>query len=161
MRVRYRETHHGEKAGEPFAPAFLPDAELACDVARVIHGVVEVPVAEHHEPQLVRRIHGLVVRVLRFEVAVLRDRRCGRGIHPCNLIVVYRLELVVFVARYSGGSILEGEAEEREPMCIVSRMVSEQRWRTYHSRSLSTRSSSVARIYIVPDALCPCHVPDI
>jgi hypothetical protein len=32
---------------------------------------------------------------------------------------------------------------------------------THHNKSLSTRSKTVARIYIVPDTLCPYDVPDM
>lgn len=69
--------------------------------------------AEHHEAELVGRVHGVVVWACRLEVVSEGGGRCG--IEAPDLIVVDRLELVVVFPGDAGGDVLVGESEDREP----------------------------------------------
>jgi hypothetical protein len=45
--------HFCKEIVQELLPRLFPNPEAACNVARVRHGVEEVPVAEKHEPELV------------------------------------------------------------------------------------------------------------
>lgn len=41
--------HLRQQTSQSLTPALFPDAKLTCDVARVIHSIIQGPMAEEHE----------------------------------------------------------------------------------------------------------------
>lgn len=83
----------------------------------MVHRVVQTPVAEEREAELLAWTNAIVVRA-----------RClafigeGNRIQPRNFIIEERVVLFVLVSRYSPTRVLEGEAENGEPVMLTVRM---------------------------------------
>lgn len=69
---------------------------------------------EQHEPQLLRRAHGEIVRVDRVVVPIGQ-----RGVEPEHLVVVYRMKFIVCRAGDARGCVLVCEAQYGEPTLIA------------------------------------------
>mmetsp|Transcript_26472 Transcript_26472/g.91116 ORF Transcript_26472/g.91116 Transcript_26472/m.91116 type:complete len:349 (-) Transcript_26472:747-1793(-) len=87
--VLQREAHLGQELLQPLAAVCLPDAEAACDIIRVVHGIEQRPVPVEHELEL------LVV-----ELDARRVARHGHGVvMPQALCEVPRKAVVLFVVQ--------------------------------------------------------------